>query len=363
VCGRAGAALVHRTAAGTPQEIAVTDALSSEAALAREAMPGVPLRVLPLREIVARFETGLLSAAAVPEPFAAALATLEGVALVRQAVNVAPSRPLFVLAAAEATIANRAAELRALSRAVRRAVTEAEGDPSAPARDVAASLGLPFDCAWTAANDPLGRTRFAPLDIEPADIEDAVRRLSASGAAPAGFHPASVVDETFAAEMAEEEGRQIALVAKGAVPRRSGRNARKKVLVVDDNEEIRRLVELKLRGEYDVVTARDGREAVDRALATQPDIVLMDVMMPRLDGIEATKLLRADGRTREIPVLALTARTRRSDFDDMIRAGACGFVTKPFYPGELRRKVSEILQAQPRPTAPAGPPPAPAAPV
>lgn len=345
-CGRAGAALVARGGASdpAPDEIAVTDLRSSEAALAAEAMPSVPLRAMPLREIVARFETGEIPAAAVPEPFAAALATVEGARIVRHAFETAPERPLFVLAAAEETVAARGAELRALARAARRAVCDAEADPSAPARDTAALLLLPFDCVRSAALEPAGRTRFAPLDVEARDLEDAMRTLAARGGDGRGpFDPADLVDASFAAEMAEEEGRQVALGAKGAGARRGAKAARKKILVVDDNEEIRRLVELKLRGEYDVVTARDGREAVDSALAARPDVVLMDVMMPRLDGIEATRLLREDPATRHIPVIALTARTRRSDFDDMIRAGACGFVTKPFYPGELRRKVSEVL--------------------
>lgn len=345
VCGRAGAAIVARRGRSVAT-VEVPSTLSSEAALARDAFsePRPALVARPVREIVARFERGECEAAAVPEPFGAAMAAVEGVTIVRTAASAAPRRPLYVLAATEETIRRRASELRALVGALGRAAYEGEKNLSRLVGDVASALDVPLERAGAAMLEPAGRSKLLPLDVLPSDLADALAAAEAAGVrVPRGFDPASAVDRTFTSELAEEEGQEVAREA--ARRRDSGRSQgpRRTILVADDSAAIRRLVEMKLLADFDVVTASDGREAVRLARERRPDLVIMDVMMPGLDGIAATRILREDPATRDIPIIGLTARARRSDFDEMLRAGAMRFVTKPFYPGELRRTVDEAL--------------------
>jgi DNA-binding response OmpR family regulator len=116
------------------------------------------------------------------------------------------------------------------------------------------------------------------------------------------------------------------------------------VLVADDDPDILTLVRFGLeRQGYDVVGASDGRAALDLALERQPDLAILDVTMPRLDGLEVTRRLRDDACTRAIPVILLTARVQDSDVAVGFAAGADGYVTKPFSPQELRRRVQSAL--------------------
>jgi DNA-binding response OmpR family regulator len=116
------------------------------------------------------------------------------------------------------------------------------------------------------------------------------------------------------------------------------------VLVADDDPDILSLVALRLeRSGYDVVAARDGEEAVTKAFERAPDIALLDVMMPRLDGYEATARLRAHETTRNMPVILLTARVQEADIARGIEAGADDYVKKPFSIQELRNRVQAAL--------------------
>jgi DNA-binding response OmpR family regulator len=121
--------------------------------------------------------------------------------------------------------------------------------------------------------------------------------------------------------------------------------ARPLVLVADDDEDILQLVVLRLgRSGYDVVSATDGESAVELAVARCPDIVVIDVAMPRLDGLEITRILRAREETASIPILLLTARTRDVDVELGLAAGADDYVTKPFSPELLAQRVAALLQ-------------------
>lgn len=117
------------------------------------------------------------------------------------------------------------------------------------------------------------------------------------------------------------------------------------VLVADDDRDILSLVAFRLeRSGYRVVQATDGQEALDLAREHAPDLAVLDLMMPRLTGLEVTRALRDDERTREVPVILLTARVQESDVQAGFAAGATAYVKKPFSPQELRDRVDALLE-------------------
>ena len=116
------------------------------------------------------------------------------------------------------------------------------------------------------------------------------------------------------------------------------------VLVADDDEDIRSLVTFRLeRAGYRVVTASDGEHALSLALEHSPDLAVLDVMMPRLDGYELTRRLREHEATKSMPVILLTARAQEADVERGFEAGADDYIRKPFSPQELRARVQAIL--------------------
>jgi DNA-binding response OmpR family regulator len=118
------------------------------------------------------------------------------------------------------------------------------------------------------------------------------------------------------------------------------------VLVADDDADIVRFVEVNLRLEgFQVVTARDGEEALTKALELEPDVVLLDVLMPRIDGYTVCARLRADHRGAAIPVILLTANFINADQETARRSGADDFVVKPFDPCELMARVRALVTA------------------
>jgi diguanylate cyclase (GGDEF)-like protein len=117
------------------------------------------------------------------------------------------------------------------------------------------------------------------------------------------------------------------------------------VLIADDDHDIVRFVEVNLRLEgFQVATAHDGQDALGKALDLQPNLILLDVMMPRMDGYEVCTRLRADGRTAHIPVLMLTARSLSADKVLGLTAGADDYIIKPFDPMELIARVKTTLR-------------------
>ena len=121
-------------------------------------------------------------------------------------------------------------------------------------------------------------------------------------------------------------------------------NLRPLVLVADDDPDILALVRLRLEGDgYEVLSAPDGETALDLALARPPDLALLDVMMPRLDGYEVTRRLREHGPTTTIPIILLTARVQEPDVERGFEAGADDYVTKPFSPQALGQRVQAAL--------------------
>ena len=116
------------------------------------------------------------------------------------------------------------------------------------------------------------------------------------------------------------------------------------VLVVEDHEELRRLyVEQLLISGFDVIEAGNGEEAISHTSARSPDVVLMDLSLPVLDGWEATRRLKADTRTAHIPVVALTAHDGSGELERATRAGCDWFVPKPCPPDALITEVRRVL--------------------
>lgn len=117
------------------------------------------------------------------------------------------------------------------------------------------------------------------------------------------------------------------------------------LLIADDDEDILNLVHLRLsRSGFDVVVARDGEEALRLAHERHPDLVVLDWMMPKLNGIDVLRGMRSRDDTASIPVILLTARVGQADVDEGLAAGADGYITKPFSPQELASRVRAILE-------------------
>ena len=126
--------------------------------------------------------------------------------------------------------------------------------------------------------------------------------------------------------------------------------SRKTVLLVEDNEDNLIIYTTILRfGGYRVVQARDGRAALEAARTVAPDLILMDVSIPYVDGLEVTRRLKSDPATRRIPIIALTAHALPSDRDRALEAGCDGYISKPAEPravlAAVRRKVGEAEAA------------------
>lgn len=117
-----------------------------------------------------------------------------------------------------------------------------------------------------------------------------------------------------------------------------------KILVAEDERDIRELIEFTLRyAGHQVTAAVNGEEALIRALETLPDLLLMDVRMPKMTGYEACRQLKLDESTREIPVIFLTAKGQDDEIKTGFEVGAVEYMVKPFSPEDLTRRVSEIL--------------------
>jgi DNA-binding response OmpR family regulator len=114
------------------------------------------------------------------------------------------------------------------------------------------------------------------------------------------------------------------------------------VLVADDDQDILELVAFRLeRAGYRILTATDGERALELALDQHPDLAVLDVMMPRLTGLEVTERIRAEGE--QMPIVLLTARVQEADVARGFEAGADDYIKKPFSPQELRARVQAIL--------------------
>jgi CheY-like chemotaxis protein len=118
-----------------------------------------------------------------------------------------------------------------------------------------------------------------------------------------------------------------------------------KILVVEDHPDMRQLLvwQMEKMG-YSVTLARNGKECVEKAIEEKPEFILMDILMPGMDGREATRMLRRNHDTQDVPILATTALFRESDLKTCIEAGCDGYIVKPFRFEELKRKVEELMR-------------------
>jgi CheY-like chemotaxis protein len=119
---------------------------------------------------------------------------------------------------------------------------------------------------------------------------------------------------------------------------------KKKVLLVDDSNTVLMMEKMILaKGPYQVVTARDGREAIEKAKSEQPDVVLLDVVMPNLDGLSACAAIRQQPETAHIPIVMVTTRGEEHNVETAFRNGCTDYVTKPINGVELLTKLNNIL--------------------
>jgi two-component system, OmpR family, alkaline phosphatase synthesis response regulator PhoP len=119
----------------------------------------------------------------------------------------------------------------------------------------------------------------------------------------------------------------------------------KHILIVDDEYDIRAVAQLALKtvAGWDISTAASGREAITLAATHHPDVILLDVMMPEMDGIETFKALQANPATQSIPVLLMTAKVQNSERQNLAQIGAAGIIPKPFKAIKLPAQIAQAL--------------------
>jgi len=119
---------------------------------------------------------------------------------------------------------------------------------------------------------------------------------------------------------------------------------KKKILLVDDETQLVELIKMRLtREDYDVLTAYDGEEALQKARHGNPDLIILDIMLPKMDGYMICSLLKRDRRFYKIPVILFTARSQEEDIKLGKKVGADAYITKPYEAQVLLDKISELL--------------------
>jgi len=120
---------------------------------------------------------------------------------------------------------------------------------------------------------------------------------------------------------------------------------KEKVLIVDDEKDIVKMLDYNLKKEgFRAISANDGKEAINLARREHPDIIVLDLMLPEIDGLEVCKILKKDEKTQSIPIIMLTAKTKEIDKILGLELGADDYVTKPFSPSELAARIKAILR-------------------
>ena len=118
-----------------------------------------------------------------------------------------------------------------------------------------------------------------------------------------------------------------------------------RVLVVEDDADIQKVIRmsLKMRGVAEIVVVDNGADCIEKLSGFTPDVILLDVMMPHVDGYETCRRLKENAATRPIPVVFLTARVQKADRDRGMKMGAAGYLTKPFDPMTLHDQIVAVL--------------------
>ncbi len=122
--------------------------------------------------------------------------------------------------------------------------------------------------------------------------------------------------------------------------------AGEKILVAEDEQDIQKVIRitLKLKGGFDVKFANNGLEVLEKVREERPSLIILDVMMPKMDGYETCRQLKADDSTRDIPVVFLTAKAQEKEIEEGLKLGAIDYLKKPFEPDEFVEKVRSIIQ-------------------
>ena len=120
---------------------------------------------------------------------------------------------------------------------------------------------------------------------------------------------------------------------------------KKRILVVDDEVDLVNLVKMRLEANgYEAVGAYDGQEGLDKAKKEKPDLVILDLMLPKMDGYKVCRMLKFDEKYKKIPIIMFTARAQESDKKMGEEVGADAYITKPFEPEVLLTKIKELLE-------------------
>ncbi len=123
--------------------------------------------------------------------------------------------------------------------------------------------------------------------------------------------------------------------------------SKKKILLVDDEEDMVFAVKMQLEAsDYEVITAGDGQSALDKARTQNPDLIILDVMLPKLYGYNVCRMLKFDEKYKNIPIIMFTAKIQESDEKTGYEVGADSYITKPFEPQVLLDKIKELLNKQ-----------------
>lgn len=120
------------------------------------------------------------------------------------------------------------------------------------------------------------------------------------------------------------------------------KNQKRKVMVIDDEYAIRELIALTLEPEYEVIKAESGQDALNK-ISLNPDLIILDIMMPNMDGYQVCRLLKTNKETKAIPIIMLTAKHQNDDVRKAIEVEADEYITKPFEPDHIRKRVNEYF--------------------
>ncbi|MBL7151281.1 MAG: response regulator [Candidatus Omnitrophica bacterium] len=120
---------------------------------------------------------------------------------------------------------------------------------------------------------------------------------------------------------------------------------KKRILLVDDEAQLVEMVKMRLEASgYEVLSAFDGQEALDKARKEKPDLIILDLMLPKIDGYKVCRMLKFDEKYKNIPIILFSARAQETDVKLGKEVGADAYITKPFDPPSLLEKIKELLQ-------------------
>ncbi len=120
---------------------------------------------------------------------------------------------------------------------------------------------------------------------------------------------------------------------------------KKKILLVEDESVLLNMVKMRLEANnYEVISAFDGQEGLEKARKERPDLIILDLMLPKLDGYKVCRMLKFDEKYKKIPIIIFTARAQQSDEEMGFEVGADAYITKPFEPQMLLAKIKELIK-------------------